>query len=129
MLGKNQCNIKNNQCTGEEESSEYLAACVIKTVQEESTNNDDSLPLDESGFLTTKNAHTTSKGESELALNSLRYLAGWVARKYVNTHLELGTYTNLTTMSDSKQDAWVQNLSYGGLIEPSYEWLQCAIFL
>lgn len=31
ILGKNQCNIKNNQCYGEEESYEYLAACVIKT--------------------------------------------------------------------------------------------------
>jgi hypothetical protein len=60
--------------------------------------------------------------------NAIEYLAGWIAYKFKSTDPNLGIFTY-----ESKQEhryslpSWVGHLSFGGLKNPSPEWLDTVL--
>lgn len=54
----------------------------------------------------------------------VRYVAGYVAKKLRRTHRELGSPTE-----EAPSDTWVENLSRGGLLNPSIEWYSACLRL
>lgn len=59
--------------------------------------------------------------------DGLQYLAGWVAKKLKTSHPELGHYTyqneNKTFHSTYSLPSWLKFLSFGGLTEPTSEFM------
>lgn len=53
--------------------------------------------------------------------DGVEYLSGWVAYKMKNKYANLGTYTHKSLRN---VPSWVMDLSYGGLMLPSEDWLK-----
>lgn len=66
-------------------------------------------------------------GREESEKDGLSYIAGYLAKKHREKYPSLGTYTyetkDTTSLHTYAVPSWIQNLSYGGLIEPSETWL------
>lgn len=56
-------------------------------------------------------------------IDGLQYIAGFIAKKYLKMHPELGNFTYKNkSLHNYAIPSWVQHLSFGGLIEPSALW-------
>ncbi|KAK3923436.1 Transposable element P transposase [Frankliniella fusca] len=67
--------------------------------------------------------------QEEMKGDGIQYLAGWVAFKFKKEFPDLGTPTRLVKsgdMNNNQLPTWVQQLSFGGLMQPSSAWLEKA---
>lgn len=53
----------------------------------------------------------------ECTEDGLRYLGGWIAKKFMHQFSDLGGHSHKTKILNTS--SWIQHLSYGGLVEPS----------
>ena len=67
----------------------------------------------------------TSSGDN-LSDDALNYVAGYVAFKLRREHRDLGFVCGSVSMSAGVNNSWLQQLSRGGLRQPSESWLQTA---
>jgi hypothetical protein len=69
-----------------------------------------------------------SSGSTDISRDSekdgLSYIAGYLAKKHHDKYPYLGEYTYKASFHSYSLPSWVQNLSFGGLTEPSAKWLQ-----
>lgn len=117
------------------QNEEYLLATALKQaklgnieIAEESSNDHLRDRIDSESTTSSSSIHSKDslKGESEK--DGLAYIAGYLAKKHKESHPDLGKYTykidkGISQHSYSHFPSWIQNLSFGGLIEPSDKWL------
>jgi hypothetical protein len=67
----------------------------------------------------------------QVEADGLEYLAGWIAKKLKSTHPELGHYMYVEENKNEHSyclpknvPSWIRHLSFGGLIQPSEEFLE-----
>jgi hypothetical protein len=134
ILGKNAAMVQNNLNTEDKTQDEYLLATVLRRVGLASENFDDRDP-DRTAEESEQIENTVSSLDdepspstevnrlSETEGDGLAYIAGWIAKKHKSSHPELGDYTYRVREDHTYAlPSWIQQLSYGGLIEPSPEW-------
>lgn len=140
LLGKNpglvtiHSNIQDSPGLAEED---YLLASVIKQAKLgniqikkdvcEISGLDENIDTQSSTSSSSFSSSTSDKNESER--DGLIYIAGFLAKKHKTQYPHLGEYSHITKEafnfhSYARCPSFIQNLSYGGLIEPSEEWKQ-----
>jgi hypothetical protein len=133
FLGKNpgitQSHV-NIELQQEEIKEEFLLAKAFK--QAKTINFTVTEPLgieeipDDSSSTSTSTTSSVSRSGRASVSDGLIYLAGFLAKQNLTKHPYLGTFTHTTkdlTFHAYAMTSWLQSLSFGGLIEPSSEWL------
>jgi len=106
---------------------EYLVANVIATADVNIPFNNEENDLSDSSLSSSESSSTQNNLPTTNEEDGFIYLCGWLARKFKNKYPHLGCYTK-----DKKPDhsysapSWVQYLSFGGLTEPSTDWVKQA---
>lgn len=137
LLGKNPGLVTAHSNVGSSpgiEHEEYLLASALKQAKlgnikiTEEDCNDQHDRIDSESMTSSSSSHSkdTLQGESEK--DGLAYIAGYLAKKHRDSHPDLGKYTYTLNESINQHNyshfpSWIQNLSFGGLIQPSDEWL------
>lgn len=137
LLGKNPGVVQTNANvpTNEEVAEEFILNDVLKQA-EVKTNlkmeemeylpEDDISESDTSSITTEPTLDNSIQAFTEK--DGLVYIAGYLARKYKKEYPNLGSYTyqdeESTFHTYCTMPSWVKNLSFGGLTEPSPEWLK-----
>jgi hypothetical protein len=129
LLGKNpgitQSHMK-VELQPEEIKEEFLLAkakMINFTVTEPLGNEE--IPDDSSSTSTCTTSAASRSGRASES-DELIYLPGFLAKQNLTKHPYLGTFTHTTkdlTFHTYAMPSWLQSLSFGGLIEPSSEWL------
>ncbi|KAG5860697.1 hypothetical protein JTB14_020641 [Gonioctena quinquepunctata] len=106
-----------------------LVVSVFKVAEVEPTINVIENELaDESDFppLSNPTASSSSMQADQVEEDGLNYLSGWLARKFNETYPEMGDYTYMLKREEHsyRKPSWVDELSYGGLLESSNELLK-----
>lgn len=122
ILGKTSMLQTSANTVDQVEHEEYIVGKVLKragvqqAINVAEISNADATSSDSS----TNEHNITIQQNSTIESDGLEYLAGWIAKKLKATHPQLGSYTykNLRNMP-----TWVSHLSYGGLIQPSEEFM------
>lgn len=118
------------------EHEEYLLANALKqaelgsiTIPAESFEDQPEDRLFDSESTTSSSSiHSKDNLKEESEKDGLAYIAGYLAKKLKEKHPELGKYTyqineGINMHSYGHFPSWIKNLSFGGLIQPSDEWL------
>lgn len=93
-----------------EENDEYLSKCSLSSLESSSSSSSSQNNLQETN-------------EEDRFI----YLCGWLVRKFKNKYPYLGNYTKDNKLDHSySTSSWLQNLSYGGLTEPTADWVMKA---
>lgn len=77
--------------------------------------------------LTPQTSQFTSNIEKMSESDGLMYVAGYLARKHRDQFPDLGSYTykeDSKNIHSYSMPSWVQQLSFGGLTQPSEEWMK-----
>lgn len=134
ILGKADVVVSTKTNTIEKTEEEYLVGKLLKNLGLTDTQELQETLVETSESLISM---SSSSGESSKSPNKsisteedgLEYLAGWVAKKLKNTHPHLGNYTYQThkeNIHNYSLPNWLSFLSFGGLTQPSDEFLnQC----
>lgn len=125
VQAKQNIEIQNDQSNLEE----YLVANVMATadVKIDLNNGENNEELSDSSLSSgdesaQKNLQTTVNEE-----DGFIYLCGWLARKFKNKYPHLGNYTKDNKPEHSYSiPSWVHHLSFGGLTEPTDNWVMQA---
>lgn len=135
ILGKNPGILHAEVNTEDHTNEEYLVATVCKEA-DVIVDNPELLDHDGHGSDSDSNhsylsnvSSSSGEIERETTTDALEYIAGYLAKKFKDANLDhpldLGDYTkNSKSVRDYDLPSWVRQLSYGGLIQPSNEWLK-----
>ncbi|KAK3924472.1 Transposable element P transposase [Frankliniella fusca] len=140
ILGKNPGIVQANANAldrSKDDGGEFLTVVALQTIKEEmSGNTTPSTPLPDEDLLSEDvddpsilepNAPRNTL-EEKMENDGVTYLAGWVAYKHKNvTWLGKPTREGTNSLGAHLLPSWVQQLSFGGLMEPSAEWLSAAL--
>ncbi|KAJ4440540.1 hypothetical protein ANN_08681 [Periplaneta americana] len=135
ILGNNAGNIEKHKNTHTESSEEYLSSQLLRTCGVKCTDLvQNSIPdifIQEEDDTSGSGSTIVGEKETEMEVEGLRYIAGWIASKHSETHPNLGhrTDTEETDHSSYCLVSWIRSLSYGGLTEPTSKWLDIAFVL
>lgn len=135
VLGKNpgalqrNLNIQNTEnCQGEYLIGHvFREVGVIPTMQENTEEPTSDCSLSSSSTVDSVK-HSPPLNEDE----GFIWLCGWIARKFKQKYPSMGTYTKdlktkkIPELAYNTELTWIQHLSFGGLTEPSEEWVQQA---
>lgn len=112
-------------------SEEYLVANVLATADINiPLNDEENGELSDSSLSSTESSSFQNNLQKTNEEDGFTYLCGWLARKFKNKYPHLGNYTkdNRTDHSYSTPN-WIHHLSFGGLTEPTANWVgQAKIF-
>jgi hypothetical protein len=77
-----------------------------------------------SSFSSSGVSETSDAKSPETTDDAFEYIAGFIAKKFKNTHPQLGDFTyRIKSDNAYSLPSWVQQLSFGGLIKPSTDFL------
>lgn len=116
---------------------DYLVAKVISTAGIDVIHSEVGEPSTVSDISSSSSENSMSEDNSTLCGSDIEkdgfnYLCGWLAQKFKNKYSFLGLYTNDLPRKNheySLPGSWVQHLSFGGLTEPSQDWVEKAFLL
>lgn len=134
LLGKNpgivQMHTNNQSCS--EADTEYLLInalkkAYIKNIPFDQPINDDLADhVNDESICSSSSSMSSARTQQDIIeKNGLTYIAGSLAKQKLKTYSNLGRYTKQNEVNQMHSYAipsWIQNLSFGGLIEPSEEW-------
>lgn len=135
ILGKNQGILQRNVNTGGSDDSEFVVASVMRdcgircsTLELGGSTDTEHIGVNDSVVVSMTLNDSKNQDFGEIENNAVAYLAGWVANKHHADHPRLG---QVTRRSDQRSTplSWVRHLSFGGLTEPSEEWMSQALQL
>jgi len=126
ILGKNPGIVQVNANTESQTPDEYLLSSLFKKTGVNIMDSIMECELIDDGeeyrIFDEVNAPIPNDGEqqsSQMEDDGLLYVAGWLAKKFKKTH-NLGDYTYKLKIDHSYTNTtWIQQLSYGGLIQPN----------
>lgn len=139
ILGKNAGILEAKVNTEELTNEEYITPTVLEkvnlqlkntsTLLEETISSNSSSSFSSTGSANVSAHPSNSSTHQEKSLpetidDALEYIAGYLAKKHKENQPELGDFTYKVKSDHSYNiPSWVQQLSFGGLIKPSLEWL------
>lgn len=133
VLGKNpgviqeKLNIEMNHDVTDVE--EYLVANVMATanININLDYEENNAELSDSSLSSSESLSATNDLQNNSEEDGFIYLCGWLARKFKNKYPYLGNYTKDTKPDHSySTPSWLQHLSFGGLTEPTTDWINKA---
>ena len=134
LLGKNPGIVQTNsnvETSPELEQEEYLLVSAlqqahIETLQLPEPHNIVNIAQSESSASSGSTIMSSEKDASEK--DGLIYIAGYLGKRHLTKYPHLGQFTyktdEATSLHSYNMPSWLQSLSYGGLVQPSNEWVE-----
>ncbi|KAB0805345.1 hypothetical protein PPYR_02315 [Photinus pyralis] len=134
LLGKNPGMVQthSNVEIPKEMDGEYLMAAAVKQAQLKNLvvtepSSTEETELNES-FSSESTASDAPLRKSWVEDDGTQYLAGFIAKKFIHKYPYLGGHSykdeEALNLHSYAMPSWVQSLSFGGLIQPSAEWMR-----
>ena len=133
MLGKNPGVFDSRVNTEAEVLDEYVVSRVLQAAILQVTTEHNNVTIgshSSSSFFSLSSNESLKKSDfiatsQETTEDALEYIAGYLANKYKDSLPDLGQFTcKIRNDHPTNIPSWVQQLSYGGLIKPTDQWLK-----
>lgn len=130
ILGKNAGAVQSNLNTIDKSEEDFVVARVFREteVTNEIDNHEGQKADGENIELLSNSSDISATGEgcstpSNISEgceeDGLRYLAGYIAKKFIHKFPELGNYAKTIVNNPSAPSSWLQKISFGNLVHPS----------
>lgn len=126
ILGHNPGTLQSQANTISREEEDFIVAKVLRETEILETSSRqttvsleiESVSSTSSSSVRTEDRPTTSFSE-DCGENGLKYLAGYIAKKFISKFAYLGEFTKPNFDCSLPAPSWIQQISYGSLVQPS----------